>query len=473
MILRPRRAIGAASLAFLGACSSGGGTPAQIVITNVTIIDVAGGRRLPDQTVVVAGNRITAAGPSSSTPAPRGATRIDGTGKFLIPGLWDMHVHAFTYTFSEFAGPLMIANGVTGARDMGYYVDTTLRWRRDIAAGREVGPRLIVGARVDGNVSHAGYVAKVSTAADGTMAVDTLASRAGRPDFLKIYSWIPREAYFAVAAEARTVNIPFAGHVPYSVTLAEASAAGQRSIEHEDDLMRACSSRDASLRAGLSDTSKLEPVQKAEIIRAQARSMRESYDAGKCAAVMALLAKNRTWVTPTFSVYQPYAHFFDAASTRRDLLKYVPSIVQGGWKRRITDITPTDSIDVRSFYSFERTAELHRAGVRLLAGTDAPLPYVYPGFSLHDELALLATSGLGNLGALRAATLNAADYLGMLDSLGTIEAGKVADLVLLDADPLTDIRNTTRISSVIANGVLFDDSARRLLLDKVERAHVR
>ncbi len=437
------------------------------------MIDVVSGATHPDNTVLVSANRITYVGPAASARIPPRARVIDGRGKFLIPGLWDMHVHAFVYRFSDFAGPLMIANGVTGARDMGYYIDTTLRWKRDIAAGREVGPRLVVGARVDGPVNQARFVSHVVTQEDGVRAVDTLSRNkdgSNRADFIKTYSWIPRAAYFGIASESRKLGVPFAGHVPYSVSVVEASDAGQRSVEHEDDLMRACSSRDSALRARFGDTTTLSPEKQLTQMRDQARVLRATYDPARCRSVIETLTRNHTWVTPTLAVYQPYAHAFDSASTHPELAKYVPGLVQGGWRFRASRVTPADSMVVRSYFSFDRTRDLNAAGVKLLAGTDMPQAFVYPGFSLHDELALLVRSGLTPLEAIRAATYSPAEYLGALDSLGTITQGKIADLVLLDADPLADIRNTRRISAVIANGRLFDAAARAALLTHVENA---
>ena len=364
---------------------------------------------------------------------------VDGTGKFLIPGLWDMHIHGFLYVFSDFAGPLMIANGVTGARDMGYYIDTTLRWKRDIVAGKEIGPRLVVGARVDGPVNEARFIAHVKTAEDGTRAVDTLARRKdgrSRADFITIDGRIPREAYFSIARESKRLNVAYVGAVPYSVTIAEASDSGQSGIEREADLVRACT----------------------------------PYDATKCRSVMTTLARNHTWVTPTLVSYQAFAHGFDSASTHPELAKYVPGLVRGGWVRRASSVTKADSMKALNYFSFDRTRELKELGVKLLAGTDMPQPFVYPGFSLHDELGLLVRSGLTPLEALQAATINAAQALSMDGSLGTIEEGKVADLVLLDANPLDNIANTRRIAAVIANGRLFDRTALKQLLQHVDSA---
>jgi len=459
-------------LLAVAACSSRA-KPGSIAITHVSVIDVASGATHQDNTVIVSGNRIIYAGPASSATIPAGAKVIEGQGKFLIPGLWDMHVHAFVHNFAEFAGPLMIANGVTGAREMGYYIDTTFRWKSAIAAGREIGPRLVAGVRVDGPVNRARYIAHVSTQEDGVRAVDTLARRkdgSRRADFIKTYSWIPRAAYFGISREAKKLGVPFAGHVPFSVSVVEASDAGQRSIEHEDDLMRACSSKDSLLRERLGDTTELSASGWFPEINAQARVIQASFDPMRCKSVIATLARNHTWVTPTLVVYQPQAHAFDSARTHPEWFKYVPGIVRAGWMRRKEGIPPADSVVARAYFSFGRTRELKDAGVKLLAGTDTPQPFVYPGFSLHEELELLVRSGLTPLDAIRSATYNPAEFLGALDSLGTVGQGKVADLVLLDADPLTDIRNTRRISVVIANGRVFDRAARAELLNKVDAA---
>jgi len=468
-----RATISSALIGASVACAGRATEANPIAITHVSVIDVATGETRRDNTVLVTANRITYVGPAASAKLPSDARVIDGRGKFLIPGLWDMHVHAFVYVFSDFAGPLMIANGVTGARDVGYYVDTTLRWRSDIAAGREVGPRLVAGVRVDGPVNRARFVAHVVTDEDGVRAVDTLVRRKGgarRADFIMTYRWIPRAAYFGVARESKKLGVPFAGQVPYSVSVVEASDAGQRDLSHEDDLIRACTSKDSLLRARSADTTKVSAADQADQMRSQSQIIRGYYDAGRCRSVISTLARNGTWVTPTLVAYQPYARGFDSASTHPEWARYVPGIVQGGWIHRASDAARADSGVVNSYFSFERTRDLKNAGVKLLAGTDMPQAFVYPGFSLHEELELLVRAGLSPLEALRTATYNPAEYIGALDSLGTIATGKIADLVLLEADPLADIRNSRRISIVIANGRVFDGAARAQLLKHVESA---
>ncbi len=402
------------------------------------MIDVRSGSIKRDFTVVVTGDRIAYAGPAASTPPLDHATVINGAGKFLMPGLWDMHIHGFLYVFSDFAGPLMIANGVTEARDMGYYIDTTLRWKRDIARGKEIGPRLAVGVRVDGPVNEIRFIAHLKTAEDGVRAVDTLTRRKDgtqRADFITIESRVPRAAYFGVVREANKIGARLAGVVPESVTVVEASDSGQRSLENEDDIMRVCSS-----------------------------------DRMQCRTVIETLARNHTWVTPTLIKYQPQAHGFDSASTHPEWAKYVPGLVKGGWISRANSVGRGDTLGVRDHFSFDRTRDLKNAGVRLLAGTDTPQPFVYPGFSLHEELGLLVKSGLTPLEALQTATINPAEFFGMQGALGSVEKGMIADLVLLDANPLENIANTRRINAVIANGRLFDRAALNHLLAQVATA---
>jgi hypothetical protein len=234
--------------------------------------------------------------------------------------------------------------------------------------------------------------------------------------------------------------------------------------------MRACTSREADFRAQLADTTNRRTGDDPLQLRSQARAILSSSDPGRCQLLLQTLARNHTWVTPTLVAYQPYAHSFDSATRHPEWSKYIPGIVEGGWQHKVLAVPKPDSVMVQTSFSFERTGALNKAGVGLLAGTDAPRAFVYPGFSLHEELALLVRSGLTPLEALRTATYNPANFLGALDSLGTIGVGKIADLVLLDGDPLKDIGNTKRISAVIANGRVFDSTARAALLDHVAKA---
>ena len=424
----------------------------------MAVIDGTGAPARAGQTVVVRGSRIVEVGPSASVRVPAGARRMDGRGKWLIPGLWDMHVHAFGYSFPDFAGPLLLAHGVTGVRDMGFYVDTARHWRGEVAAGRVAGPRLVAGGRLDGPPNRAPWVARAATADEARRAVDSLLDAGA--DFIKVYSHLPREAYFAAAEQARRRGVPLAGHVPYAVSVQEAARGGQRGIEHQDDLMRACGAEDAALRAELASTPPdAPPERQLALIRDHARRMRAGFDPGRCSSAIAALAQAGVHVTPTLVVYQPYVAPADTSAIHPPLMRYVPRRLQAEWRARLQRAGPGDTATVSAYFSLARVGEMQRAGVRLLAGTDAPQAYVHPGASLHDELELLVRAGLTPMQALQSATGEPAAYLGALDSLGTVARGKLADLVLLDADPLADIRSTRRIHAVVANGRLVDRAA--------------
>lgn len=454
---RHLRLLGLAAL-LSGGCTGARGAEEVIAITDVTVIDGTGAPARARQTVVVRGTRIAQVGPAASVPVPAGARRMDGRGRWLIPGLWDMHVHAFGYAFADFAAPLLLANGVTGARDMGFFVDTARYWRGEVAAGRTVGPRLVVGGRLDGPRNRAPWVARAATAEDARRAVDSLVNAGA--DFIKVYSHLPREAYFAAAEQARRRGVRLVGHVPYAVSVQEAVGAGQRGMEHQDDLMRACSVEDAALRAELAALPvDAPPARQLALMRDHARRMRDGYDAARCARVMAAMAEAGVHATPTLVVYQPYLARGDTSVIHPSLMRTVPPGLAAEWRARLGRMEPVDTATVAAYFSLARTGEMHGAGVRLLAGTDAPLAYVHPGASLHDELALLVRAGLTPMQALQAATREPAAHLGALDSLGTVQAGRLADLVLLEADPLADIRNTRRIHAVIANGRVMDRAA--------------
>jgi len=390
-------------------------------------------------------------------------------GTFLVRSGVLNSVHAFANDFADFSGPLMLAWGVTGARDMGFYVDTARFWRGEVAARRVEGPRMVIGGRLDGPVNRAPWVARAGTEAEARRAVDSLADAGA--DFIKVYSSLGREAYFAAADQARRRGIAIAGHVPLSVSTLEAVRAGQRGIEHEDDLMRACSREDATLRRELhTKPAGSPPSAELAMMRDHARRIRTGRDAPRCTAILIEMARAGTRLTPTLAVYQPYLARTDTAVMHPSALGWVPPRLQAVWRARLDRATPADSGTVAAFFSLALTGEAHRLGVRLMAGTDAPLAYVYPGLSLHDELALFVQAGLTPMQAIRSATYEPAAYLGALDSLGTIRPGRAADLVLLDRDPLADIRNTRAISAVIARGRVVDRAA---LLRRVARASAR
>jgi hypothetical protein len=433
-------------------------TPARELtsIIHVTVVDVATGKEMPDQTVVLQGDRILSVASFDAVNPPQGRV-VDAHGGFLIPGLWDMHVHI--QDLEDL--PLYIANGVTGVRMMSGSKNTReLRARLGTAA---VAPEIIVGsAIVDGDPAVWEGSIIVNKPEEARRTVDEI--KASGADFVKIYNGIPRDAYFALADEARKQNVPFAGHLPYGVRATEASEAGQRSIEHLDGLAIACSKREQSI------IKELRPLHYLEKINLVAEAF-NSFDAAQCQALLAQFRRNGTWQVPTLTVHRGMAFMNDGHFTSDARLAYMSDDVRRRWQPendfRFRRWRPAEFELHRQIFTADKklVGILFRADVPLLAGTDAMNPFCLPGFSLHDELALLVESGLTPLAALQSATLRPAEFLGRTDELGLIAPGKRADLVLLSADPLADIRNTVQIQAVWLQEKYFDRAALGQLLE--------
>jgi len=416
-------------------------------ITNVSVIDGTSPTSRLDQTVVVRGNRIVAVGLASATRVPPDARVVDGRGKYLVPGLWDMHVHTVVPGGREVLA-LYVTNGVLGVRDLAGDWAQLTEWRREIGDGHLVGPRIVAsGPYIEGGDVPIVHVL-ARTSEEARAAVDSLA-RLG-VDLVKLHSQLSREVYFAAARAARERGLQVAGHVPRSITAREASDSGLTSLEHMLQIPTPCTPAESLALAPRF------PIQGV---------------LGRCTSedlgpLFRRLVANRTWVVPTL-----VAQYEIAAWPKRELPgDSVASVLPDTLRRYVAQIFPMpDSIppdaDVVGRALWEKRIALvgamYRAGVGILPGTDAPLRNSPPGFGLHQEMALLARAGLSPFEVLRVATLEPARYLGALDSLGTIAAGKVADLVLLAADPLADVGNLRRVDAVLANGRLLEMRAPR------------
>jgi imidazolonepropionase-like amidohydrolase len=440
------------------------GQESILAITHVNLIDATGAPVQTDMTVIVQGKEILQLGKSGSTIVPKAAKVVDGRDKYLIPGLWDIHVHeifgAWLPEDEKITPLLFVANGVTGVRDMGGDLEPLKKWRARIAEGQLLGPRMIIsGPMLDGPVPQFPSSAPVKDAADGRRIVDELQKNGA--DFIKIQSLIPRDGYFAAADEAKKVGIVFAGHVPDKVRATEASNAGQKSIEHLTGVFEGCSTVEDELMAAP---------------RGPGRGkFLSTYDPARAKALIALFVKNQTWQVPTL-YWERGEWLIEQTSAGPDpLAKYAPPAWrERAWPMFTTGIEKDWSTDPfadrEKFFQAElkMVGEMNRAGVPILAGTDTAAGVrVYPGFSLHEELELLVQAGLTPMEALQAATRNAGKYLGIADT-GTIEKGKRADLVLLDANPLQDIKNTRKIQSVVLAGRYFSRADLDHLLHEVE-----
>ena len=432
-----------------------------VVFSDVTVIDATGAPARPHMMVTVSGGKIIAIQSFSQARVPKKAEVVDGRGKFLIPGLWDMHVHLIE---QESYLSVFLANGVTGVRVM-WGTPKTHQWRERIKSGTLLGPRMVIGSVIiDGPKPVIPGAFAVKDAAEGRAAV--VRSRKEGADFIKVYSLVPRDAYFAIADESKKQGMPFVGHVPIAVSFTEASDAGQRSAEHLMGFWLDASSQAEQIRKQCVDSN-------THYLTCPAlRSAQRTFDSQKAAGIYRHLAHNHTWQVPTLRVLQNNACLTAPALANDPHLKYAPPEFRGQWMAAREFMVQQGQIACNgregANLNFTVVSDMHHAGVPFLAGTDTPNAFLVPGFSLHDELALFVEAGFTPMEALQTATRNAAEYFGTLKSEGTIERGKTADLVVLDANPLTDIRNTQRISGVMLEGRYFDKAALNKMLADVE-----
>jgi hypothetical protein len=448
------------------------GVEKPLVLTHVTVIDTTGAPAEPDMTIIISAGRITALGKAGTIEAPDNAEVVDAIGKFLIPGLWDMHVHWYDKTYL----PLFTANGVTGVRQMAGAA-IHLSWRKELAEGMLLGPRMVLAGRiVDGPKPFWPNSITVETEEQGRQAVRTTKEEGF--EFVKVYSLLPRDGYFGIASEARQQGIPFAGHLPHSVRVAEASDAGQKSVEHLTGVLLGCSSQEEELRREMLEKHKPGEFN-ADLVRYANQKMLDSYDESKAAALFARFVRNGTWQVPTLTVGRSLAHLDVGEFINDPRLKYMPPSLRKRWNPasdlRFQKVTPEAYADRKVLFvkQMELVGAMRRAGVEILAGTDVLNPYCFPGFSLHDELELLVKAGLTPTEALQTATRNPARYLDQEKDFGSVGIGKVADLVLLEGNPLLDITNTQKIAAVVVEGKLLTREMLNKMLDDVEAAASR
>jgi imidazolonepropionase-like amidohydrolase len=447
----------------------------RLALQNVTIIDLRDGALHVDQTVIWDRSRITTVGPSARVRVPSDTRVIDGTGRFVMPGLWDMHVHLWPNQTGdeprEDILPALIAHGVTAVRDMSDedYLHSTVsfkkRWDTEARAGLRVGPRIVAAgsiaidgpASLDGNGGRPTFIG-VATPADARKLVRLLVDE-GSADFIKMYSRIPRDSYFALMDEARHAGIRVAGHKPLAVSFIEAADAGQQSMEHAREILFDSFPGAAALQRSPAERN-LSPTRLKEIV--------EKHDPRMLSEIFAAMTRNDAYYVPTH-----LTRLFDWKAAARDLaylndprLRRLPEKVQASAREDVERTqarasAPGDAEVYRAFFEkgLQVTAQAHAAGVKVMAGTDSGDSYCFHGSSLHDELGWMVKAGMTPLAVLRAATVVPAEYVGRSKDFGAIEPGKLADMILLDRNPLADIGQTRSLYAVVFNGRLFDRAA--------------
>jgi imidazolonepropionase-like amidohydrolase len=437
-----------------------------LILTNVTVIDTREGRELPNLTVVVKDGIIQAVAKVGLIDSNQHTQIINATGKYVIPGLWDMHVH------SAFADkpwdervilPLYLANGITGIRDMGGDPNLLEQRRKRIDAGALTGPHMMIAGPFLNSGKSDVQTIGVNTPEEARQAVDSLKARG--VDFVKILSLSPG-VYWPLAEEAKNQHIHFVGHVPVGVSAAEASLMGQKSIEHLSGVLLATSSKETELRRQLVDAA--QKKDSAAYSHAMGEAL-DTFSQPKAWDLFSDFVDHCTWQVPTLVWDVAAANVDNPAIAGDARMKYVPRSIAKDWDpAKLTQATGAEQLALAkklTAHYMQLVDLMRRAGVLMMAGSDSPDPYVFPGFSLHDELELLVKSGLSATQALQAATFYPALFMTKLNRYGVVENGHVADLVVLDDDPLKDISNTRKISAVVLGGRYFG----RADLDKMLR----
>jgi imidazolonepropionase-like amidohydrolase len=459
-------------------CSVKDKIPPDMAIVHATVIDATGNKPKHNMTILITNDTITGIKPDNKLKFQSGTKIIDANGKFLIPGLWDMHVHV---PDKNLFFPLMIANGVTSMREMFSTREdfkTKLGWRDQINEKKLRAPNIYIPLAVLGPDQKWFGGIEITTKQDAIAFVKE-AKEMGA-DFIKVFDLYDSITFRTLLDEAKKQEIPVAGHCPINFNIADASELGMGCFEHLLGIIFASSSKEDSTRKEIIEKSKQVHESFPDLTRilyfVQSKGIIETYDTIKAEVVFKRLKKSGSFQCPDLVTYYGRLRIMnsDLVDERN---KYVPPKILKNWARLETNlftakITPDDYDQVKLQINkrFELVSEINKYGIPIIAGTDASWgnQNVIPGFSLHDELSLLVKTGLTPMEALQAATKNAAACMGVSDKTGTIEVGKCADMVLLDANPLENINNTTKINAVIKAGSFISKNELDSLLKKVE-----
>ncbi|MEM6629652.1 MAG: amidohydrolase family protein [Bacteroidota bacterium] len=457
---------------FLLACQPSGTLYKDaICIEHISTIDPTQGLQA-DQTVILKNGKIHAIGSSSDIVLSPDNTIIDGTGKYLIPGLWDAHVHfAYMEELASRMFDLFLLHGITSVRDTGGEIDFVKKWKDKALANPTEAPRvMIAGPLLDGipNVydgsdpGHPPLSVGLKSVEEVAAEVEEL-DRVG-VDLLKAYEMLTPEQFATITRLGKAKGLKVTGHVPLSMDVISASNAGLNSMEHMRNLELSCATNSDELlkrRQTLLFEGKGDPgaILRSRIHQAQRQIAVENYSEEKAEEVLSVLRENETWQIPTLALNTGFVKKPFAKPEFQTSFAYLPDSTELKWKENIKAFGERAVSPFRKAYAdwtFAMVGKIHESGIDIMAGTDCPIFFLTPGRSLHEELAVLVQAGLTPLEAIKAATLNPARYFGMETELGSIQTGMWADLVILNSNPLEAIENTTDIEAVVKQGAYYD-----------------
>ncbi|NIG57424.1 amidohydrolase family protein [Chitinophaga sp. Cy-1792] len=447
-------------------------TKADIIIRHVQVIDVASGKIKPDQAIVIKGKDIIAVKADSKLSGYTATQEFDGHQKYAMPGLWDMHMHfgggdTLADENKNFLN-LYLAHGITTIRDCSADIsDLVIKWRNEVNNGVLDGPTIFTsGPKLEGYKSIWLNDLEIGTSKELQQALDSLQKI--KVDFVKVTdNTLKNDLYLEALREARKRGWPVSAHIPYSLTMDQVTAAGLSAVEHLQ----------YAWKAGVKDEAKLSAMIASGELKGKEinKYIMANFDTATAMKTYRMMAARGTAITPTITLPHLLA-YLDVDNHQQDsYLQYIGSGLQGTYDWRVKRTMQDDSaaISWRKEVYNKSTAILpllQRAGVKIMAGTDAGYlnSYDYPGIGLHQELALMVEFGkLTALQVLQASVINSPAYFHKTN-YGALASGKIADIVLLDANPLDDITNTQKINAVVSRGKLFDRKALDGLLEQVK-----
>jgi imidazolonepropionase-like amidohydrolase len=455
-----------------------------ICIGNVTVVDPIDGE-MPDQTLIIEDGKIRRMGPANSFRLDEKNTIVDGRGKYLMPGLWDAHVHfAYLEELAPSMFDLFLAYGITSVRDTGGKIDFVKKWKAASEANPSGAPRvMIAGPLLDGTPTvYDGSTADYPPLGLGSKTPEDVVAKVAEldeqgVDLLKAYEMLSPEQFRSVLAEARERDLLVTGHVPLSMDVISAAEAGLNSMEHIRNLEMSMAGNWEELREERRQLLAAGREEVGGILRSRIHTTQrvraiEAITPEQEAKVLQALADHEVWQIPTLTLIRAGLYLPFRRSDWRTSMQYLPPQMEQQWLEGISSFASTGMNDNQKTYRnwcFSMIPKIHEAGIPIMAGTDCPIFFLTPGLSLHEELWNLEEAGIPTDEVLKTGTINPAKYFGMEDELGRVQEGYWADLLLLDANPLEAIRNTQKIRAVIKQGKLYDREMLDELLEELDK----